>query len=363
MSVFQQFIQRRRSLRWLWMRMYRYQQLLLASSLLLLVVVLHTSLFYWFEHAKNAKITLFDSLWVTLTTITTVGYGDLSASTVGGRLSTIVLGYATGLSLFAWVGSEVISRLLEKMMNRRRGMVKKTRLDGHYLIVNYPGHEKVRLLIERLRKSETTALKPLVIVTDSIEELPFDYSQVRFVRGSVTNPATYKRANIDQAACAIVLANDHEDPSSDAITAAAVSIIESMNPKIQTVAECVFEEHLTLFRHVKCDHIVLAGDMLIKLLVQETEDDSAAKAIARLLDPTGNEFYSVQVGEKASGHSFREILWELLARNEMVLPVGYQRGDDIRLNPPREDKLQAEDTLIFLADNRPHWDELPSDLF
>lgn len=362
MNLIQQTIRKRRSIRWIWEHYQNNRAMSLALFLLITVTFLHTLLFYGFEHAKNSKLTLFDSFWVTCTTFTTVGYGDISAATVGGRWTTIVLGYAVGLSLFAWVGSEVVSRLLERILNRRRGMVKKMRMSQHFLIVNFPGEEKVRLLIEHLRASEDTALTPIVVVTDAIDALPFQFSQVRFIRGSVTNPETFKRANVSKATHAIVLAMDHEDPNSDAITAAAVSIIESINSDVITVAECVFEEHRSLFRHVQCDRIVLSGDMLIRLLVQETQDIGAAQAISRLLDHEGNELYSVKVGKAGMGRSFREVLMAFVQSDECILPIGYTREQELFLNPSRTDILKEDDMLVFLKESRPSWNEIPLQL-
>jgi len=39
----------------------------------------------------------FDSLWLTMTTLTTVGYGDFSATTIPGRISTMVLVFMGGI--------------------------------------------------------------------------------------------------------------------------------------------------------------------------------------------------------------------------------------------------------------------------
>ena len=36
-------------------------------------------------------LSLWDAIWLTMTTMTTVGYGDISASSFFGRLSTIIL--------------------------------------------------------------------------------------------------------------------------------------------------------------------------------------------------------------------------------------------------------------------------------
>lgn len=334
-----------------------------GSLSLCAVLGLHTGLFYLFEKGHHSgKVSLFSSFWVTLTTFTTVGYGDISAVTVGGRWTTIVLGYILGLSLFAWFAGYMVSQLFERTDLRRRGMVP-LKLQNHTLIVHVPSEQKVRLLVERLRQVQQEKSTPLVIVSDDVEALPFSMEKVYFVRGNTTSPETYRRASIESASRAIVLAKDNENPSSDAVTAGAVAVIESINPRIHTIAECLFESHFLLFRHVRCDQIVYTGDILVKLLVQETEDAGAAKAISQLLEPQGNEFYSVPLGSHAVGKTFRELLRQLIDKEIAYLPVGYLRDKEVELNPSRDSILELGDHLIFLGSEMPSWSTIEPQLF
>lgn len=82
-------------------------------------------------------LSFFDAFWLTFTTITTVGYGDLSAATPGGRLVTVVLMYSLGIFLLAnlagyWVDYRAERR--EKMLRGRWSW----NMKGHILILNVP---------------------------------------------------------------------------------------------------------------------------------------------------------------------------------------------------------------------------------
>ncbi|HEV7448917.1 MAG TPA: ion transporter [Candidatus Paceibacterota bacterium] len=57
-----------------------------------IIVFLGTLAFFAAEHATNPHVgTLFDSFWWAISTVTTIGYGDIYPMTVAGRLIAIVL--------------------------------------------------------------------------------------------------------------------------------------------------------------------------------------------------------------------------------------------------------------------------------
>tara|TARA_B100000609_G_scaffold198672_1_gene198901 strand:- start:1389 stop:2441 length:1053 start_codon:yes stop_codon:yes gene_type:complete len=330
-------------------------QLTLAAGFFVFIILLHASLFYYFEYeAWKGSLTFFSSIWATMTTMTTVGYGDFYAKTTGGRLTTMVFGYAAGLSLFAWLASEILSVLLQQTERRRRGMLDTTFQD-HILLINFPGAEKVRLLIDQLRSSPKTRHAPIVLINNQLDVLPFTIEDVQFVKGSVTDPETYERANIEDAKQAIILATNPDDPSTDALTVAIVTMIENIDPEIQTVAECVYQKHLPLFQHVNCDSIVFSGDFMMKMLVQEVQDSGTSSVISRLLDrKEDNEIYSIPLPKIGHGLNFRALLKTLTELDQLFLPIGYLRNNESVVNPPRDHTLEEGDKLLFISRDRPN---------
>lgn len=59
---------------------------------LLFVLISAASIFYFFEHGVNPHVnSIDDAMWYVLTTITTVGFGDIYPYTDGGRIATVII--------------------------------------------------------------------------------------------------------------------------------------------------------------------------------------------------------------------------------------------------------------------------------
>jgi voltage-gated potassium channel len=81
-----------------------------------LALIIATLAFYYLERGANPSVqNFFDSFWWGVTTITTVGFGDVVPTTVGGRVIGIILMYSgtilfisfTGFLVHYWIGETV----------------------------------------------------------------------------------------------------------------------------------------------------------------------------------------------------------------------------------------------------------------
>jgi voltage-gated potassium channel len=325
-------------------------------------IILNSTCFYYFEKAQNQNLTLFDSFWLSFTTITTVGYGDLSASTVKGRLATMVLLYAIGLAIFPYVITQIIDIVIERGDRRRRGLIDlENTIKNHIVIVNFPDEQKVQAIIEQLTVDPSTAKRPIVIIAQDVDMLPFEQKNIHFVRGSPIESDSFIKANIKEAKAAIILASDTEKGVSDAMTAASASLVVELNPQIKTVAECTSVKHFELFRSCRCDAIIPTEDIGAKLVVQEVQDPGVAPLLAELLSYVeGSELYS-EITDLA-GCSFGDVQIALIRMKAQIIPIALIKGEQKLMNPPPDTIIETNDRLVVISRERRDFSEIKADV-
>jgi len=325
-------------------------------------MLLNSFIFYVLERSVKPGLTLWDAFWLSFTTITTVGYGDVSATTVGGRLATMVLLYSVGLAVFPYVIGQIINLSVENRDLRLRGRIDcRDMVEGHIIIAHFPSVQKVATVIEQLAVDAATAHRPVVIVTDEIETLPFEHRHVHFVHGSPLDSDVLQRANIASAYAAIVLTPRLDARVADATTAATVSLIESLNPAVRTIAECTNTKYLPLFQSCRCDAVLPTEEFSAKLIAKEVQYPGVTPALAELLtNEEKSEIYSEAAG--LEGVAFADLATALSQLRTRIIPIGLVRDHQHLLNPPPDTKIGRTDRLILISLERTDWKQIHGQL-
>lgn len=77
-------------------------------------VFIYSGLIYQIEHPNNPELfdNFFDALYYSIVTMTTVGFGDITALTEAGRLLTVLM-IITGITLIPWQIGDLVKQLLK----------------------------------------------------------------------------------------------------------------------------------------------------------------------------------------------------------------------------------------------------------
>ena len=123
-----------------------------------LLIVVFAALFAWrFEAAKQgAQVdSLGDALWWAMSTVTTVGYGDVVPKTPEGRIAGVVLMFV-GITVFSWLTAALASLFVE----------------NDEAPVDVEMHRKLDEVSERLAAIETQLAGTEAAANDSREGTP-----------------------------------------------------------------------------------------------------------------------------------------------------------------------------------------------
>ncbi len=235
----------------------RHQYRIIKMLMILVgLVVLHSIAMMAFE-----QLSLGDALWLSLTTVTTVGYGDLSANTTAGRLSTLVLLYGIGISLLAQIVSEFLEFKINVREKKSNGSWR-WHMQDHLIIINTPNDntmDYLTRLVRQIRISPELDDIPIQILTRKFDTgLPVsltDQGVVHFL-GVAENNANLMATDISRAKYVILLARDASNSVSDSMTLDVLMRIRELGTQAYVVAEVTQDENRQRMIDVGADAVI-----------------------------------------------------------------------------------------------------------
>lgn len=284
--------------------------LIVVPLLFLIIIVIYLS-----EQKTNSSInTLFDAVWYTIVTITTVGYGDITPLSLSGRLSAMIL-LIVGVALFGVLSGKFASFILDRQRKKDRGLIKMTNMKNHFLICGWkPGFDKI--LEGVLEANPEISADKIVILNDahsseiSAIQMNEKLKNINFLRGDFTDEETLLKAQIKKAERALILADrsaDYSTLETDSRTVLGVITIKNMNPRVYCVAEIIetkFEKHLSL---AHCDEIIMTSDYEQNLLVQASSGQGMSHILRALATENDSSGLALQdIPSKFTGATYGE---------------------------------------------------------
>lgn len=308
-----------------------------AIIALAIAIVFGTIGFAVIEHWSLGK-----GLYVTVQTLTTVGYGDVPPQTPAGKAFAVVImligvgGVALAVSTIVQsvVQSEMISAFGERRQSKRM-----SKLEGHYIVC---GSGRVGShLVRDLQHAEAEFV---IVENDAQRASEFSQRGFHVLVGDATLEETLKSAGVQRArGLAACLPNDADNVY-------VVLTAHDLNPQLHIVARAAEEQAEAKLVRAGANHVVaptiIGGHRmavsLIKPAVGEFFDSITGSKI-------GLSFEQVLVEE--SSPLVQQVLRETPIRAELdivIISIRHADGQSV-FNPSGDTVIEAGDILIAIG--------------
>lgn len=283
-------------------------------------------------------------LYFYVTTTATVGYGDLSPQTAGGRL--FVAGWVMlgGIALITAGIGKATNSVLDLWRRKMKGRGDFSSRKGHTVLVGWQGEDSERI-VNLLRQDSSSNDDHIVVCDSRLDENPLP-DAVAFIKGeSLTSAALLRRAGLAGAERVLVMT------ASDDETLAIVLTINQLGPVGHVVAHFGSSEKAALAR-TYAPALECTSNMAIEMLVRSSQDPGSSVVINELLCVgEGATQYQMKLPDGFASR-FGDLFLALKQDHNATL-IGYRGcgAGQVAINPDNDHELRGGE-IFYIASKR-----------
>jgi voltage-gated potassium channel len=315
-------------------------ELLTLLFLLFFMVTTAGIAIYVLEERINPEITsLFDALYWSLVTITTVGYGDVAPVTDAGRAISM-LTIITGIAMISFATSVIVSAFSERLTEIKESrIIEQVNKSRSFLIVC--GYGQMAKIFFQQKRDDMENYVILDKDSERVEQARKDGYKV--VQEDASSFETLSKFNVEHANITL-LCLTASDVENIYITLNAKSI----SRKMKVIARVNDINIVSKFEYAGVDHLLMPNQVVNTMIRTAITQPTMYKAIHAIL--TGKSVARIdEMHVHDRHHLVGQSISELDFKTHKLLFIGIERNGEFIFNPPATEVIQSYDILLLMG--------------
>lgn len=327
-----------------------YKRALAYVGIILGAFIFLRALVFFESGADDSNIkNMYDALWYSLVTLSTVGYGDYYPVTPKGKIMAIVLVIGS-LGVLSYIVGQIslfISSYMEKKKTGQYG----TKLNNHFVIIGWDDFSK------QVANQIVKAGHKIAIVTNSKNDVDlikeaYPSDQVFSLFSDYDNYDALVKTNIEK--CSKVFINFDDDSK----TLIHIINIQKRFKDLKFVVILNSQDLKDTFRSVGVTYIVSKNEIASKLVASYIFEPDAAFLTEDIMETSneGDDYdivqFKVRDGNPFLNHNYDQVFGEMKRKYNAVL-MGISKANnnyELLKNPSNDCSIEENDYLILMAD-------------
>lgn len=299
-------------------------------------------------------LTLFESVWITMTTVTTVGYGDYAPQTWIGRLSTILVLFVGAITVLTLIVSDFIEYRFYRRERILRGLWV-YKMKDHIVIINTPQHGGEQYFMRfasQIRSNPGYETIPIMLLTRQFPNgLPSELTDMGLVHfhGVGSDPAALQAVHAGSARHIVVLATDDTDANSDSITFDIAYRLSELNLGYQTTVECAADRNRSRLKGLGIRAVIRPVRTYPEIMVRAVVAPGSEKVLEDLFNYEHDHphRYDLPLEEL----NWADIVSALIRHGTGTALAYIDEEGEVVCQPPIKDAIKGKGLIVLVRSN------------